>query len=165
MKIITPIVLIFLLSCKSERSSEKLTGDLYFSLLRIGSYYNQPDSMVFGLERYMDTINLETADNDQKKIIHQFKRLKDEGLLYLPFVQIKDARDSVLTLYLEKNDYDQIKLYKRRELQQEGKRIRIEANVRRIDDALFYCSKLLAVEKIDGDTWIKSKKWKVDDYD
>jgi hypothetical protein len=164
MKSIIFTILILVIACSSDPKNERLTGDLYFGLFRIGSYYNLPDSMISRFEAFIDTINYETADKEQKKFINQFKRLKEEGLLHHPFVQIKDGRDSVLILYLEKNDYDQIKMYKRKQLQSERKLIRIEADVKKIDGGLFYCSNLLKVEKISGDTWIKSNKWKVEDY-
>jgi hypothetical protein len=110
MKIIILTILILVFTCSSDPKIERLTGDLYFGLFKIGSYYNQPDSTIFGFERSIDTMNYETADKEQRKFINQFKRLKEEGLLHHPFVQIKDGRDSVLMLYLEKNDYDQIKM-------------------------------------------------------
>lgn len=164
MKLIALSILFFVLACNSPSKDNRLTGDLYFGLFRIGSYYNQPDSLIAGFERYIDTINYETADKDQRKFVRQFRRLKEEGLMYNPFVQIKDASDSILTVYLEKPDYDRIKIYKRKDLQSEGKRIDIEAEVIRVDEGMFYCSKLLKVEKLDGETSIKSNKWRVDDY-
>lgn len=153
-----------IVACNSKPKTETLTGDLYFSFFRLGSYYNQPDSMIEGYQKYFDTLKYETADEEQKRFLNQFKKLKDEKLLYQPFVDILTERDSVVTLYLETNDYDEIKKYKREELQDEGKKIRIQADVRKIGDRLFYCVDLVKVDKVDGETGIKSRKWKIEDY-
>ena len=142
-----------------------LTGDLYFSFFRLRSYYNQPDSIVAKYEKYFDTLKYETADKEQRKLFNLYKQLKEEKLLYLPFVDILTERDSVATLYLETTDYNEIKKYKRTKLQDEGKKIRIQADVRKIGKGLFYCVTLRKAEKVDGETGIKSTKWKIEDYE
>jgi hypothetical protein len=162
------IVIIFLISigaCNSKPKSDTLTGDLYFSFFRLGSYYNQPDSIIEGCENYFDTLKYETADQEQRRFFNQYKRLKEENLLYQPFVDLLTEEDSVVTLYLETTDYNEIKRYKRKELQDEGKKIRIQADVRRIGAGLYYCLALTKVEKVDGETGIRSRKWKVQDYE
>lgn len=164
MKILIPTILIFVLACNGKPEAAKLTGDLYFGILRIGSYYNQPDSMINWFETNFDTTNYEKADAEQRRYLNLHKTLKEEGLLYHPFVQIKNEKDSVVNLYLEISDYDRIKKYKRKELLAEGKRVRIEADVKEIGDGLFYCINLLKVERIQGSTSVRSSKWKIDDY-
>jgi len=164
MKRLIPTLLILIVACNSKPKTETLTGDLYFSFFRIGSFYNQPDSIVEGFKIYFDTLKYETADQDQRRFLNQYNRLKDEKLLYHPFVDILTEKDSVVTLLLETDDYNEIRKFKRKELQDEGKKIRIVAQVRKLDDRLFYCSDLIKVDKVDGETGIRSRKWKVEDY-
>jgi hypothetical protein len=130
----------------------------------MGNFYNQPDSIVEGLKMFVDTLKYETADEEQRRFLNQYKILKNEKLLYQPYVDIITEKDSVMTLFLETKDYDEIKKFKRKELQDEGKKIRIVADVRKLDDRLFYCVDLVKVDKVDGETGIKSRKWKIEDY-
>jgi len=164
MKRLIPTILILIVACNSKPKTETLTGDLYFSFFRLGSFYNQTDSMIQGFEKYLDTLKYETADGDQRRFLTQYKILKEEKLLYQPFVDILTERDSVVTLYLETDDYNEIKKYKRKELHDEGKKIKIQADVKEIGERLFYCVDLVKVDKVDGETQIKSNKWKVEDY-
>ena len=164
MKILIPTILILIVACDSKPKTVSLTGDLYFSFFRIGNFYNQPDSTIDGLKMYLDTLKYETADKEERRFLDQYKRLKDEKLLYQPYVDIVTEEDSVVTLFLETSDYNEIKKFKRKELQDKGKKIRIVADVRKLNDRLFYCVDLVKVDKVDGETGIKSRKWKIEDY-
>jgi hypothetical protein len=158
-----PVILILIAAC-GKSHEETLTGDLYFSLFRIGSFYNLSDSAVNELKVYFDSSKLETADEEQRGLFSQYKKLKEEKLLYHPFVNLLMETDSVVTLYLDMSDYDKLKKYKRKELQDEGKKIKIVADVKRLNDKLFYCVDLKSVDKVEGKTLLQSRKWKIDDY-
>jgi len=164
MKRLIPTILILIIGCHDKPKTEILTGDLYFSFFRLGSYYNKPDSLIKNFEIYFDSLTVEKASDEDKKLLTEYRKLKEEKLLYQPFVDILIKTDSVVTLYLDSIDYKEIKKYKRKELQDGHKKIRIEADVRKIDDRLFICTDLRKVEMIDGETFIKSNKYKIEDY-
>ena len=92
------------------------------------------------------------------------KKIKEEKLIYKPFVEILVSSDSIVKLYLDSVDYDQIKIYKRRQLQTNNKKIRIKANVRQFDNGYFYCNELLSVDLVNGETLQRQKKLKIEDY-
>ena len=141
-----------------------MTGDLYFGVFRLGSYYNINDSIRTNFETYMDTLDIEKADKETIRLINTYKRIKEEKLIYNPFVDILVSSDSVVKLYLDSADYDRIKIYKRRELQTDTKKIRIKADVRQFDNGFFYCKELLSVDIVDGVTLPRQKKFKIEDY-
>jgi len=161
-------ILILVVACDSKPVTNKLTGNLYFSyfrFFRVGNYYNQPDSVINWYETYYDTLKYETADDREKKLLTQYRKLKKENLLYKPFVDILVGKDSVVALYLDNKDYDEIKKYKRKKLQGDHKKIKIEADVFQVDDGLFYCVKLRKVEVVDGETLEIERKFEIEDYE
>lgn len=164
MKLYISIILISIVACDNKPKTELLTGDLYFSFFRFGSYYNHSDSAIEKFEIYFDTVSYEKASDGDKRLLNNYEKVKEEKLLYHPFVDILTEKDSVVTLYLEARDYDEIKKHKRKELQDENKKLRIEADVKKIGDGLFYCNDLIKVQKIDGETLMKQKKIKIEDY-
>jgi hypothetical protein len=164
MKKLIPTILILIVACDNKPTTDTLTGDLYFSFFRLGNYYNQPDSIVQRFETYFDTLAIGTANSDEKKLLTQYQNLKDKGLLYHPFVYLLSGPDSVVALYLDTLDYEQTKKYKRQRLQDEHKKVRIEASVTKIDSGLFLCNKLKKVELIDGETLQRQRKLKIEDY-
>ena len=93
-----------------------------------------------------------------------YDKLKSENLLYSPFVEIKVNNDSIITLYLSKNDYDKIKVYRRHDLIDINKKIVIKAETKFLASGMVYCSKLLSVEKVDGITEQRDSKMKIEDY-
>lgn len=121
MKVFLLILLILNFGCDSRPSTDILTGDLYFSFFRLGSYYNQPDSLVRKTETYFDTLTIEKLNSGDKKVLKQYKILKENKLLFRPFVYLRIREDSVVTLYLDSLDYDKIKIYKRQNLQDDKK--------------------------------------------
>lgn len=112
----------------------------------------------------MDTLDLEKADKGTIRFIKAYKKIKEEKLIYKPFVDILVSSDSVVKLYLDSADYDRIRIYKRRQLQTDNKKIRIKANVRQFENGYFYCKELLYVDMVDGETLPRQKKLKIDDY-
>lgn len=123
-----------------------------------------PDSVVNQFEKTFDTLTIETASEEEGRLLTQYKKLKEKKLLFVPFIKLLTDKDSVVTLYLDTLDYNEIKKYKRQRLQDDQKKIRIEAKVKEIDRGLFYCIDLTKVEMIDGETYMKQKKWRIEDY-
>ncbi len=165
MKLIFGAISILLLgACINEDKSNLLTGDLYFGLIRIGSYYNLADSTIIKFENSIDTINFETADEDDKEFLKIYRSLKDQRLLYKPYVDLLIKKDSTVKLYLDSTDYDQIKIYKRQKLQNDNKKIRIEAKKREIRKGFYYCIDLKKVELINGETLRRQGVIKIEDY-
>src|SRR6185369_11051816 len=142
MKRLLPAILVLIFGCSNQANTDTLTGDLYFSPFKVGNYYNQPDSVVKQYENYFDALKIENANSSEKKVLKQLKILKEKKLLYRPYVYLKTSGDTVITLYLDTLDYDQIKIYKRQKLQDENKKVRIEASVTKIDSGLYNCKKL-----------------------
>ena len=54
---------LFFSTCKLDKHDIKvIEGDLYFSWLRFGSFYNQPDSIIEKVKLYADTVNRKLVD-------------------------------------------------------------------------------------------------------
>jgi len=152
MKILIPTILILMVACDSKPKTDTLTGDLYFDFFRVGNFYKMSDSVVRQFENNFDTLTIETASEEDKRLLTQYKKLKEEKLLFVPFIKLLTEKDSVVTLYLDTLDYNEIKKYKRQRLQDDQKKVRIEAKVKEIDRGFFYCTDLTQVELVDGVT-------------
>jgi len=165
MKGLFSVILVLILGCNSPTSNDTLTGDLYFSPFRVGGYYNQPDSVVKQYEDYLNNLSAEeNAGLSKKKVLQRVKLLKEKNLLYHPFVYLRTKKDSIITLYLDTADYNQIKIYKRQKLRDENKKVRIQASVSKIDSGMYHCRKLKRIDLVDGETLLEEKKFKIEDY-
>ena len=162
--IFTLLVFLAFWSCSEKANTELLSGDLYFGVFRIGSYYNQPDSIVIGFETYFDTTNLDTSNPNERLILSQYSKLKEYDLLYKPFVNLLINEDSVVNLYLTVDDYNKIKIYKRKDLQEENKKVHIKSMVQKIDSGLYNSIELKKIEVVEGLTKPKQGKLKIEDY-
>jgi len=85
--------LILFFGCNSRPYRDTLTGDLYFSFLDWGAFYNQPDSVIKKFETYFDKFGA-------GRLIKQYRLLKHKNLLYRPFVYLKVQKDSVITVFM-----------------------------------------------------------------
>ncbi len=151
----------------THEDDDLLTGDLFFSAARYGSFYNLPDSVRERIEFVMDTVNVNTADSSSRAFIDAFQRLKDQQMLYKPYVDIKLAENSYVKLYLDSADYDRIKSYKRKFLQGSNKKVVIKAHTRQIGNLsvpLLYCTGLVEVKAVEGETLPRGNKFSIDDY-
>jgi hypothetical protein len=149
-------------ACRQDNKT--IQGDLYFSFLRFGSFYNQPDSVINKFKIYADTVNYNKLNSFDKQVLTMYKTLKKENLLFNPFIELRLDNDSIVKLYLDKSDYEKIKIYKRQELQDQNKKIRINILGSYIGNKMLHCKKLISVDKVDGQTLEIEKKFKIDDY-
>ena len=121
------LILIVLLDFSCHQDNKTIEGDLYFGFFRFGSFYQQPDSLINEFKIYADTVDIKNISAADKKILTMYERLRNEDLLFNPFVELRIDNDSIIKLYLDTSDYDKIKIYKRQELQDSNKKIRIKS--------------------------------------
>ena len=152
------LMLLIGVSCQDEK--DVLEGDLYFSYLRFGSFYHQPDTI---FRRFQAFANTAQMDRDSS-FLAQYQTLKRENLLYSPFVDLELKDNSIITLYLQPSDYDKIKIYKRKDLRTSRTKINIKARVKSLGNKLFLCEDLISIDRISGVTQPSNGKWKIEDY-
>jgi hypothetical protein len=158
------IVLIFATCSQKNDQTVLLTGNLYFGFMRFGSYYNLSDSTINLYDRYIDTLKGTSQDKSTDKLLSLVKIVKANNLTFKPFVDILVQKDSVVKLYLDSVDYDQIKIYKKRRLVDENKVVSIVAQSKNLGHGLYNCVKLKSVILSDGETLPRPGKFKIEDY-
>ena len=151
-------------SCQNKVNPKELKGDLYFGLFRIGSYYDQPDSIIQWYESYFDTTNFKLEDKNEQQLFSTYQNLKRHNLLYNPFVELLVQSDSIVKLYLDVSDYDRIKTHRRQVLQNDNKKVIIKSEVELIENGIYNCVELKSVQVVDGQTLQLQKKFKIEDY-
>ena len=158
-------VIILFTSCKSHQQNNKLIeGDLYYSWFRIGSFYNQPDSIIEKVKVYADTVNRKLLDSNDLRFLKMYETLKAQNLLYNPYIELKLDNDSIIKVYFTINDYEKIKIYRRQELIDTKKKIRIKAEVKDLGKGMALSTNLISINKVDGETLQINKKFKIEDY-
>jgi hypothetical protein len=162
--IIGLITVILLWTCQKNVPTDEISGDLYFGLFRIGSYYNQPDSIIQWYETYFDTTDFELESNNEQQLFSAYQKLKKHDLLYKPFVQLLIQEDSIIRLYLDEEDYAKIKVHKRKNLRAQNKKVIIRSQANQIDPGIYQCIDLTGIEVVNGQTLQKQRKFKIEDY-
>jgi hypothetical protein len=164
--ILLSTVLLFAHSnCKSNNQKDKqLEGDLYYDWLRVGSFYNGPDSLIEQFKLYADSVDRKTLGSSDLKLLTMYEILKKENLLYKPFIDLRLDNDSIVKIYFTNNDYEKIKAYKRQDLLETKTKIRIKMTVRDLGPGMALSTKLLSINKVDGQTYQINPKLKIEDY-
>jgi hypothetical protein len=169
MRYIILLLILIICSCTQERDDQLYIGELYFNAFQLGSYYNLDDSTRTKFEYSMDTTDLNTADSSQRAFIRLYRKFKEEGLLYKPFVDLRINDSSFVKLYLDSADYEKIKTHKWQDLLDRQKKVVIWGRTRelgRLDFPLLYCTELVDVEVKDGQTFPgRQGKFKINDYE
>jgi hypothetical protein len=73
------LLLITLLSSRCQK--ETIEGDLYFSLLRFGSFYGVPDKIVTDFKACIKIHNSKEGASVDQQLRQKYKILEKEGLL------------------------------------------------------------------------------------
>ena len=158
------IITLNFFSCNTDSNNKLIEGDLYFDWLHFGSFYNQPDSIIDNVKLYADTVNRKQADSVDLNILAMYDILKKEDLLYKPFIDLKLDNGSLVKMYFTNDEYDKIKIYKRKDLLDTKKKIRIKAEVHDLGMRMVLSIKVVSIIKLDGQTLQRDKKFKIEDY-
>ena len=167
MKLKFTYLFLFLFSFQTEKvqAQDTLVGDLYFGLWRAGSFYDQPAKVKKSMLNYFETVSRDSLQGSDKELVDRYDVLKKHDLLESPYVQILLEKDSVVYLYLPKKDYKKIKIHKLETLEKEKKKIVIVAVVNLLGADAIKCERLISVAKVDGQTYMREKKFAIEDYD
>lgn len=151
------------INCIAQDSAEIIKGDLYFDFFRVGSFYKQPDSIVQKFKTYADTANPAYANGEKLLIIYNV--LKRENILFQPFIDLKLDNDSLVKVYFSDVDiYERIKAFKYKELIERKKKVRLILKIIKLSDGMVLCKNLISANKVKGQTFQASRKYKVEDY-
>ncbi len=158
-------IIISFTSCKSfNQNNQFIEGHLYYSWLRIGSFYNQPDSIIKKVTAYADTVNYKLLDSNDLRFFKMYKTLKAQNLLYSPYVDLMLNDNSIIKIYLSDKDYEKIKIYRWQELIDTKKKIKIKAAVKDLGTGMVFCTNLMSINEVNGETLQNIKKLKIEDY-
>lgn len=165
----------FLFGCKGTKTetplveeyamqAEKVEADLYFNWLRLGNLYNKDVSSRESITSILDTSKIKNMGEDSVFLI-LYRALNDRNLLYSPYIEVVMENDVHATWYLTTEDYEKIKKFKLIDLNTENKKVRISADLEKINPNAFQCIKILEVKLLDKENYKNSdEKFNVEDY-
>jgi hypothetical protein len=146
------------------QNKDTINGDLYFGFFRYGSFYKQPKKIINWVESLSKSTQKDTLDKTQKDFLRIYEDLKREKLLYAPFIQMILPNDSVVRIYFNKSDYREIRKNKIDDLQEKNEKVTFNFEVRQIGKDLYYCEKMISMNRIKGQTFPIQTKFKLEDY-
>lgn len=162
-----PLFLLILLSISIHsfgQKTETITGDLYFGFWRYGSFYKQPKKIIKWVESLSSTTQRDTLDKTQQDFLRIYEDLKREKLLYAPFIEMISPNDSVVRVYFKKAEYRKIRKNKIDDLQEKKEKVSFSLEVKQIGKDLYYCEKMISMNRIKGQTLPRQTKFKLEDY-
>jgi len=166
MKKIMSIVGIFILfsSCQEQNNeSLYLEGDLYYTWLKLGNFYGLPDSLCYHYEYLKDSLGIDEFAKQNSKLMPYIKLLEEWSLVKSPFIYLK-MDSSVVIVYLSKDDYEPITKYTYQDLIDTEQKVRLKLVTNKLNTKLYLCKEVISMERIDGETLQKEKKFKIEDY-
>ena len=149
-----------LVSCRVNIKSEKITGNLYYQIFGFRSLYNLPDSMAKQMElRYK---NLPDSVIAEKKLI---SIIIERNLKNSPYIFIKRKNGKVVTVYMEKSQYEQFTKFRYRELIDKNQKIFIKLKAKKLIDKYYQCISITSVRIKKGQTLGKQGKLLLYEYE
>lgn len=176
-KIIVVLVLTssILFACKTTKTQtetvveytiqgEETEGDLYFGWLRIGNLYNKDVGSAEDIQAVLDTTQVENVGADSV-FLNLYKALNERELLYAPYIEVVIENDRHTTWYLSAEDYETIKKFRLKDLNDNNKKVHITADLEHVYQNAFKCNKILKVELLSKDNFKNSdEKFNTEDY-
>ena len=156
-RFLTLTILFFFISCQTDKTTT-IEGDLYFKLIKFPSFHEASDSLIQKIETDIKNVNENKMDKQNKITNDYLKFLSKEKLLKNPYVSLRKDNGEIVTVYLDKINYDQLKKYDYNKLISENKKVRIKAEVTELKFDTLKIYKVdgkISVEKLDGKTYWK----------
>ncbi|BDD03872.1 hypothetical protein [Aureibacter tunicatorum] len=148
------------------KSKEKpnLEGDLYYTWLKLGSLYGLPERHYQNYIKLRDSLGIEELIKRDSIGKFHIELLEKNDLIQSPFVYIKTDSDSTFIVYMTPEEYEPITKYSYQDLIDSKQKIRLKLITERLNDKLQICKKVISIEKVDGETLQRQKKFKIEEY-
>jgi len=157
MKLVLSILSVLILCCSCQSVKQQtIEGDLYFKLVDFQRIFDTSDSILTKIETSVRTVNYDTLTASDKKSYELLKFLVEEKLLRKPFIRLRLDNGSIKMVFLDIEDYQQLKNFNHNDLVLENKKIRVRAEVLKIKhDTLtaYKTIRVISIDKIDGKTY------------
>jgi hypothetical protein len=159
---ITALFIGQIFSCSTKVNTvngTQLTGDLYFKLISVGSFYKADSIAIERFSNCLDSlksINKDSLTIDDKEAIDIYDGLKEKGLINKPFFHIKLDSGTTYIVYTDTTQYKKIEKFNQQELVNENKKVIIELTGEIVDLGTLRaidCKTIDKVDKVDGKTY------------
>ena len=159
-------ILCFTFCCCQHKLHEKseLEGDLYYTFLKSGSFYNQPDSVYLGYVELRDSLGIDELKKQNVKIFSRIELLEKQGLLKSPYIYLKTDSDSIFVVYMTPEVYEPITRFTYQQLRNNNQKVRLKLITVQLSDNLRICDKIVSIQKVTGETLQIQKKFKIEEY-
>jgi hypothetical protein len=143
----------------STIEKRKFKGDLYFKLISIGSFYQADSLKVKKFERTLDSLmrlDKGKLSKDDIELVTIYGGLKKHGLIDKPVFDLRIDSTTTYIVYTSSTEFNKIKDFKRADLINENKKVKIELTGEIINLGtlnVLSCSTIDKVEKVDGKTY------------
>jgi len=157
---------IFISGCLTKKPNHTiLEGDLYYTWLGLGSFYKQPDSLYKNYIHLRDSIGIAgLRKTDYSIFIDKIELLEKHGLEQSPFIYLKNDLDTKFIVYMSPEDYKPITKHSYQLLKNNHQKVRLKLVTEKLKDNLVLCKEVISIQKIDGETLQRRKKFKLTDY-
>ena len=150
---------LLLWSCHTNRSTptqEAITGELYFKLIDFSSLYGVPDSTAQLFQNYIDSLAITPDISEQdSQFLAMVQLLKNHELLNKPTIHLRIDSTTIITAYLNEQDYELVKKFDRQELINENKKVEISLKGMNLGNNIFRSESITSTNIIDGKTYWK----------
>jgi len=159
-------VSLFVIGCNSSNKEQGtlLEGDLHFRWLKLGSFYNTPDSIYQYFTSWKDTVNIQTLTKNDSVFLAHYSLLEEAGLLHSPYIYLQPDSGKNVIVYFSEEDYQEFTKFTYQDLISTKQKVRIKLLVDSINDKLRRCTKVVSIDVVEGQTLQRVKKFKIEDY-
>lgn len=158
--LLTTVLLVGCNSAPTTSSEGNLEGDLFFSWLKMGSFYGHPDSFYTNYLENREQVLINA--NPEIKAIHSI--LEKHELLKSPFVNLRIDSTQVIAVYLNEEDYKQFTRFSYAELIANEQKVYVSLKAQKIGNHMYLSEKVYSVKTVSGQTLAKQTKFMIEDY-
>jgi hypothetical protein len=141
-----------------------VSADLYYNWLKLGSFYGQPDSLLTNYMKMKDSLGFEQMLKADSTGTLYLKALEDKNLLNSPYIYLRTDNGETFTLFMNSKDYKNFTKFNYHELTDQNLKVRVEVEIDSIWKQMYYCSELISVNLLEGQTLQRERKFKIEEY-
>lgn len=135
----------FNLSCNQQVKKE-IKGKLAFESISFLSLYGSSDNQY--KEFLIEMENGKSSDNNKKDLYTYFSKLKKHNILRNPYIFLEVEKDSIITVYLNEDNYEKVKNYNYSDLYFNKEKVLLKLLLEEKEKNIYYSDSILSVEKI-----------------
>jgi len=142
-----------------------IEGKISYSFFRFESFYNLDNELINTFQAYLDSVDINNCEIEDKEFVQNYQKLKEMNLLYKPYLHIVNTKsEKFIAIFEDESKYKDVLIATRENMLNNYESIYASLKAINLVNELYLIKDVISVKIVSGYSGCKDNKLEVEDY-